>query len=569
MKILLTTLNAKYIHKNLALRCLYVTKPESVTCELKEYTIKDDILRIANELLERDDDVIAFSTYIWNVEQTSEIIHMIKDRNPHKHIVLGGPEVSFDAPDFLQRLRVDAVVCGEGEFVFWEYIESLQSDTRKDIDGVYTKTAVPTVKYAMADLQRLETYEKPYFLDIDKKDMAKRYFYMETSRGCPYRCAYCLSSVQGRVRMFSQDYVLDVLRQVFQSSIRQIKFLDRTFNVDKHRALLFASVIHDNARKDQIFQFEIMAEHVSGELIDYLQNKPKHPQFRFEIGIQSTNPISLREIDRVQNFTRLKSVIGQLQESGNYELHVDLIAGLPFEDIDSFKKSFNEVFSLRASELQLGFLKLLRGTSLRKKAHAYGMVFDPRAPYEVSQTNWISEAEMNEIHEVCYALDVLYNIPRAKQTIFAILQHKLCGGKHDEEVTPYDVFAYIGKALYHTRFKQLDELFAKTYAALQTVNHSDVVLGLLANDYYRLFKQRPKRFHSHEIEKNIKQNIVALLQDQHTTNELIHYGMVDYGCFDDKGTLGKGYLFVLYNKEQTYPLRYSINKDITQARLLD
>lgn len=554
MNVLLTTLNAKYIHKNLALRYLYATKPDGWNCEIKEFTIKDNIERIAQELLLRADDVIGFSVYIWNVEQTKQLIDLIKTTRPEITIVIGGPEVSFDGAYFLSSWNVDAVICGEGEFVFWEYLDSLITHRMLPIDGVYAKDRTTANPYAMVDLKRLEQYPNPYFLLQDEAELGKRYFYMETSRGCPYHCQYCLSSVQGRVRLFSQDYVQSILDQVFQKPIRQIKFLDRTFNVDRTRALRIAAYIQEHARSEQIFQFEIMAEYVGDDLIAYLAKKPPYPKFRFEIGIQSTNEPTLREIQRYQNFERLTNVIQKLQQSKESELHVDLIAGLPFETLELFQQSFNDVFSLYADEVQLGFLKLLRGTSLRRRHQKYGMEYDAQAPYEIVKTAWMSEQDLKEIHEVCFALDALYNSRRCKQAIRWLLAQNI----H----TPYQLFALLGKHLMAHKYRQIDELFAQVASALTCEYDPQLTKAKLAMEYYGLFKQKPKRFYPFQIEEEMRKRCYAILMEQgYSRNELMHYGMFDYAIW--KNSLA--YLFILYHRDQIYPNLFIIDLDTNTA----
>ena len=267
MKILLTTLNAKYIHKNLALRWLYVASPMKESTTIKEYTIKDDVNRISDDILEQNYDVICFSCYIWNIEETKQVIKNIKEKS-NPTILIGGPEVSFES-EYLLDEGVDAICIGEGEKANWEYIMSL--DSPKLIDGIITKE-YKSNKYAFSDLKENESYENPYFLDFDLKDMKNRYLYLETSRGCPYNCAYCLSSTDRKVRMFSEEYVMNLLNQIKNSEIRQVKLLDRTFNCMPDRALRIAKFMNEEC-KNQIFQFEIVAETLSEKLIDFFVNE--------------------------------------------------------------------------------------------------------------------------------------------------------------------------------------------------------------------------------------------------------------------------------------------------------
>lgn len=546
MNVLLTTLNAKFIHKNLALRYLYQTAPKDINVSIKEYTIKDDINNIITNILSYSPDVVGFSTYIWNVDYIKDICKNIKEINPSVKIVLGGPEVSFEPEFFLDNFAIDAVSCGEGEFTIWEYVQNCNK-INIDIPGIFTRASKPTIGYSIVDLNELEKYDNPYFLDFDEKDMKNRYLYVETSRGCPYRCSYCLSSVLGKVRLFSTDYIKRVLDQIFESDAKQIKFLDRTFNVDKNRALELARYIDEHAREDQVFQFEIMAEHLSDELIEYLSNRKELPRFRFEIGIQTTNVYALKEISRYQNFDKLSEVIQKLRKNNNCEMHVDLIAGLPLEDLDSFKNSFDEVFHLHAHELQLGFLKLLRGTLMKKNSLDYGMTCDEHAPYEIFETKWMSKQDIHEIHTACYALDILYNKPRLRKTIDTII--------NVYSISPFELFYKLGQDLYLNMYNQIDLIFKSVLNTLDNAYKISNVVGMLNEEYYQLFKQKTKRIIDFKIDDEYRNSLLNRLFDSGiaSKNDLINYGVFAEGdnCM----------LFVLYNKLQSYPKLYRIYED--------
>ncbi|MBR3840796.1 MAG: DUF4080 domain-containing protein [Erysipelotrichales bacterium] len=546
MNVLLTTLNAKFIHKNLALRYLYQTAPKDINVSIKEYTIKDDINNIITNILSYSPDVVGFSTYIWNVDYIKDICKNIKEINPSVKIVLGGPEVSFEPEFFLDNFAIDAVSCGEGEFTIWEYVQNCNK-INIDIPGIFTRASKPTIGYSIVDLNELEKYDNPYFLDFDEKDMKNRYLYVETSRGCPYRCSYCLSSVLGKVRLFSTDYIKRVLDQIFESDAKQIKFLDRTFNVDKNRALELARYIDEHAREDQVFQFEIMAEHLSDELIEYLSNRKELPRFRFEIGIQTTNVNALKEISRYQNFDKLSEVIQKLRKNNNCEMHVDLIAGLPLEDLDSFKNSFDEVFHLHAHELQLGFLKLLRGTLMKKNSLDYGMTYDEHAPYEIFETKWMSKQDIHEIHTACYALDILYNKPRLRKTIDTII--------NVYSISPFELFYKLGQDLYLNKYNQIDLIFKSVLNTLDNAYKISNVVGMLNEEYYQLFKQKTKRIIDFKIDDEYRNSLLNRLFDSGiaSKNDLINYGVFAEGdnCM----------LFVLYNKLQSYPKLYRIYED--------
>ncbi len=551
MNVLLTTLNAKFIHKNLALRYLYQTQPKGkYNVTLKEFTIKDSTENIVKQIVELEPDVIGMSTYIWNVEQIKEVLVEVKKRLPDVKIQMGGPEVSFEPEYFLEEFATDAISCGEGEFTFWQYVEHCHEEVF-DIPGIFTRTCKPTIGYSIVDLKEVEKYENPYFLEMDMKDMGNRYLYVETSRGCPYCCSYCLSSVLGKVRLFSVDYIKRVLDQVFASDVKQVKFLDRTFNVDKNRALELAKYIDAHAKEDQSFEFEIMAEALSEELLDYLEHRQSKPKFRYEIGIQSLNQEALKEIHRYQNFDRLKAVVERLGKNNNCEMHVDLIAGLPFEDLESFKHSFNEVFYLHAKELQLGFLKLLRGTLLKDHHEMYDMEYDPHAPYEIFETKWMSKEDINEIHICCYALDVLYNKPRLRRTIDMLV--------HDYHLQPFDVFTTLGRDLYAHKYNQIDLIMKSVIHTVKEYYHMDIV-GSCNEEYYRLFKNKTKRLVPYTLDESMRDKYLEMLYNANvgSMNDLINYGIFAKGK--------EGELFILYSSKQSYPKLYVINEVVEEIK---
>lgn len=546
MKVLLVGVNAKYIHKNLALRYLLQTCPKHHSIEILEFTIKDDVTRVGDCILEYGADVVGISTYIWNVEFVKKLTDYIKNINSSITIFLGGPEVSFQPHYFLENYSIDAVSCGEGEFTVWEYIDALEKNCVDfDIPGIFTKNIVPTQPYAITSLVELEKYELPYFLDRDLEAMDKQYLYVETSRGCPYQCSYCLSSAQGGVRLFSMDYVLMVLDQIFKSNAKQIKFLDRTFNVDKKRAIELARYINENAPVDQSYQFEIMAEYLSEELIEFLENRTSGPKFRFEIGIQTTNKESLKEIKRVQDFDRLSAVIKRLSSSSLCELHVDLIAGLPLENYDSFHNSFNDVFYLRPDELQLGFLKLLRGTYMRENAEDYKFIYSNEAPYEIVETAWMSCDEIDCIRDVAFALENLYNKGRMRASVDYLV--------YDKGLDPFVVFSVLGKRLRAIRPKNYYDLFTNVYEIVVNEFHFNEIIGWLNEEYYALSKQKVKRISSFELSN--REYVLNQLMEAGigTMNQLINYGIFAQGV--------DGILFVLYNKEQAYPKLFRIRED--------
>lgn len=553
-KVLLTTLNAKYIHKNLALRWLYTTCPHQEDVQLKEYTIKEDIEYIVSDILSREAEVVCFSCYIWNIEQTFECIRLIKQKREHIHIVVGGPEVSYEYQDLLNK-GIDAISIGEGEESLWEYIDMLSEESDREIRGIYTKQ-FPNKEYRKTDIAWLEQFENPYFLEMDQQHMGNRYFYLETSRGCPYGCTYCLSSTDRAVRMFSLDYVMKILEKLRHSNVRQVKLLDRTFNSNPKRVLTIARYMNEYC-KNQIFQFEIVAETLSEELLTFFCEEADPQRFRFEIGVQSFNTQTLSAVGRIQNNERLCKVIKRLKESG-VTMHVDLIAGLPHEGIESFQTSFDQLFSLGASELQLGILKLLKGTKLRSQKDQYHFFFQEQAPYDVLSTKWLTKEEMEDIHACADAVEKFWNHGTCRYVISKMLQ---LGYQ-----SAFQLFLDLGKEYRKLpRPYQPYELFCCFYPLLN--NHSKQEAdAILLTQYYQNFKQKPHRFTDAWVDLEKKKEILSFALENNIANQdqLYRYGLVDI-AFDDELC----YQLVLYNTSQKLPKIWLIDKNLTTIKELN
>lgn len=553
-KVLLTTLNAKYIHKNLALRWLYTTCPHQEDVQLKEYTIKEDIEYIVSDILSREAEVVCFSCYIWNIEQTLECIRLIKQKREHIHIVVGGPEVSYEYQDLLNK-GIDGISIGEGEESLWEYIDMLSEESDREIRGIYTKQ-FPNKEYRKTDIAWLEQFEDPYFLEMDQQHMGNRYFYLETSRGCPYGCTYCLSSTDRAVRMFSLDYVMKILEKLRHSNVRQVKLLDRTFNSNPKRALTIARYMNEYC-KNQIFQFEIVAETLSEELLTFFCEEADPQRFRFEIGVQSFNTQTLSAVGRIQNNERLCKVIKRLKESG-VTMHVDLIAGLPHEGIESFQTSFDQLFSLGASELQLGILKLLKGTKLRSQKDQYHFFFQEQAPYDVLSTKWLTKEEMEDIHACADAVEKFWNHGTCRYVISKMLQ---LGYQ-----SAFQLFIDLGKEYRKLpRPYQPYELFCCFYPLLQKYSKQEAD-AILLTQYYQNFKQKPHRFTAAWVDLEKKKEILSFALENNIANQdqLYRYGLVDI-AFDDELC----YQLVLYNTSQKLPKIWLIDKNLTTIKELN
>lgn len=552
MKVLLTTLNAKYIHKNLALRWIYQARLDDCHVQLHEFTLKDDEDRIVSQLLETPYDLICFSVYIWNIDPILSIVAKCRSRGLTCKILAGGPEVSYESSDLLDK-GFDALSLGEGEESVWEYVDMLIKHQSYEISGILTKEH-PNTTLRKTSLAFLETLEDPYFMDMDKKDMGQRYLYLETSRGCPYGCEYCLSSTDRSLRMFSLPYVLKLLEKLSQSEVRQVKLLDRTFNADPHRALQIARYMNAHC-KNQIFQFEVVAETLSEELLVFFETEADPKRFRFEIGVQSFHEPTLKAVGRIQNNARLKEVIKRLSNA-NVVLHVDLIAGLPYEDKQTFRRSFDTLFALGASELQLGILKVLKGTALKKKQDAYGFVYEEHAPYAIRKTNWLNAWELTSIERCATAVEKYWNKGTCRFTIQTMLAKGWCD-------SAFDLFERLGQAYAKLAHPYAPQQFYQAFVTAFTDLDAHVLISCLNMDYYRNKKQRPPHFHEDKCTKHERTKIKELAKAFGIASfDLDHYTDMVYG-YDSHQC---GYLLIVYPHHDQTGKRWFINASITEIK---
>jgi anaerobic magnesium-protoporphyrin IX monomethyl ester cyclase len=429
LRILLTSLNSKYVHTNLAIRYLR----ESITAEfpgveLREFTINEPIERIAAEIYEAKADVIGFSCYIWNLSETLAVIRRLRPVCPKVRILVGGPEVSYDAALFLkEHPELDAVIYGEGEVTFLELLRAWR-------DGVALET-VPGLVWRDAEEIRLnpprtqvdfERVPNPYKMDEDFKG---RLVYVETTRGCPFNCQYCLSSTFQGVRFINPESFREILQQLLRCGARTIKFVDRTFNVSKTHSFKILDIFREEAANyppDAGIRAhcEIAGELLDTDWIEYLRDYPKD-LVQFEIGVQSTNPETLEIISRPQHFERWAKFVQEIQGLRKTHHHLDLIAGLPEEDWTSFRRSFNDVYAVHPDMLQLGFLKVLKGSGLREKSSKYGLIYSPDPPYSILQTRVLSHEELLKLHRLEEILERYYNSGRFSTTLPHAVRHFL------------------------------------------------------------------------------------------------------------------------------------------------
>ncbi len=523
MKTILTTLNAKYIHTSLALRWLYVANKDHFDISFKEYVIKEDVNKIADDLLVSEPDIIGISVYIWNVDKCGDLISILKGRKPKLIIIAGGPEVSYEPEYFLNNWHIDFVINGEGEFVLGELLSTIEKIQPShlysiDIESVSSPNKVSKTA-AKADLEKLAGLPSPYMLEEDAAERTNRIVYFETSRGCPYQCGYCLSSLEQGVRYFPHEHIFKNLKYLINNNVRQIKFLDRTFNLNKNHTKTIFDFLIKEYKPGISFQFEIYADLLNDESIDYLNERLPPHYFRFEIGIQSTYEPTNKAVNRKQDFSILSDNIRKIMDCGKIDLHLDLIAGLPYETFERFRKSFNDVFALQAKEVQLGFLKMLRGTSLRHNALLYGYQYSPKAPYEIISNNDISIEELKRIHDAEHALEKYWNSGKFKQTMQILFEQEYKNRYFElfDEIGQYYNTHKLPEHGYH-----LEDLFLNLHHFL--LSKKIDLFNELREDYYSCFKIRPHGFWENRMDKKLRKQLLYLIGND---KEFLKYNQIN------------------------------------------
>jgi len=494
MNVVLATLNAKYIHTSLALRVLKAYCQDEFDIGLAEYTIKDPPMAIVSDLYSRKPDVIGFSCYIWNIEETITVIDMLRKVLPDVAIVLGGPEVSYDTDYWMRRLpAVDFIVMGEGEETLRDLLRELSGDRKFHfVFGLaYRKDGEVVINPGRPKLD-LNALPSPHRFPEDLPSLGNRIVYFETSRGCPFSCQFCLSSIEVGVRYFDIEKVKSDLLYLIENGAKLIKFVDRTFNIKRDYAMEIFRFLIDH-HNGCVFQFEITADIMRPEVLDFLAEHAPPGIFRFEIGVQSTNDPTNLAVKRRQNWSKLVRTVTKVKESGKIAQHLDLIAGLPHEDYDTFRKTFNDVFALRPEELQLGFLKMLRGTGLRIDAEKYGYVYMDRAPYEILGNDILPFSDIVRIKRVEDVLEKYWNAHRMDRTI-----EYLIGQAYP---SPFDFFQRFGDYWEARGWQrighQLEDLFLRLWSFLKDDDNPaldrEATLGLLKIDYFLQHKYKPRK----------------------------------------------------------------------------
>lgn len=421
MKILLAACNAKYIHSNLAVYNLKSCSGEySSRVVVKEYTInqiRDDILK---DIYLEQPDVVCFSCYIWNISFVRELVPDLKKILPQVELWAGGPEVSYDAVEFLKKNPAFfGVMVGEGEETFHElagyYIER-KPETLSGIRGVAFRDENKGRDVVHTGWRELMDLSKVPFAYSNLTEFKNRIIYYESSRGCPFSCSYCLSSIDKKLRFRDIELVKKELQFFIDNNVPQVKFVDRTFNCKHDHAMEIWRYITENDNGITNFHFEISADLLRAEELALMKTM-RPGLIQLEIGVQSTNPQTIKAIRRTMDFEKLKGIVEQIHSFGNIHQHLDLIAGLPYEGYDSFHKSFCDVYALRPEQFQLGFLKVLKGSYMMEMTGEYQILYKDREPYEVLSTAWLTYGEILRLKMVESMVEVYYNSGQFKNTL--------------------------------------------------------------------------------------------------------------------------------------------------------
>ncbi|MBQ8412832.1 MAG: B12-binding domain-containing radical SAM protein [Lachnospiraceae bacterium] len=488
MTYLLSAINAKYIHSNPAVYSLYyytVDKHAKQGYEIPhitiiEHTINNQLEDILEDIYSAKPDFIGFSCYIWNIRYINELIVELHKLLPDTHIWVGGPEVSYDPIQYLTDMpMVKGVICGEGEETFHQLVMNyeLKSADLSNIKGICFKSDLGIIS---TDIPNTIPMDEIPFIYRDMDDFTNRIIYYESSRGCPFSCSYCLSSIDKCVRFRSIELVEKELQFFIDQQIPQVKFIDRTFNCNPDRAFRIWKYIHEHDRGITNFHFEIAGDLLNEAQLELIKDF-RPGLIQFEIGVQSTNPDTIQEIRRKCDFKKLKENVLQIESFKNIHQHLDLIAGLPYEDIHSFRDSFNQVYSLKPNQLQLGFLKVLSGSHMKDMVKDYHLSYRSLPPYQVLVNKWLSHYDLLRLKHIEQVVEIYYNSNQFANSI-----------KYLEQFfdTAFDMYDKLGDYYYRTfdtgvkhsrifRYNFLLDFFQKILGEeIEQINHFKQLLTL-------------------------------------------------------------------------------------------
>jgi len=505
MKVLLVGINSRFTHSNLSVRYLKAfTEDLNYECHISEFSINDRVERIVQEIIAVKADIVAFSCYIWNRDYVRQISDLLKLIDNNIKILYGGPEVSFNSEKYLKESKADYLIEGEGEETFREFIECLIEN--KDLNGVkglYYKEKGEILCGGKRDLMDLNKLVFPYTME---DDLDNKIIYYEASRGCPFNCKYCLSSTIRGVRFMDLERVKKDLKFLIDRGVTLIKFVDRTFNCSDEFAMGIWEYLMSLDIKTT-FHFEISADVLNDKQLKLLEKAPKG-RFQFEVGVQTTNNEVLKNINRFVVFEDIKKQVVQLNKYGNIKQHLDLIAGLPGENLESFKKSFNDLYTIAPDEIQLGFLKILNGAPMKEEVDKWGIVHSNYPPYEVLKTNDISYSEIILLKRVEEMVDKYYNSQKFK-TILKYFIPKF------EKV--FDFYLRLGTFFYDKGYLNRSISSAQYYKVFLEFNSeflgldNEALKEIVKFDYLKFNKKKwLPDFLLREINKNLERSLKEL-----------------------------------------------------------
>lgn len=514
MNIVCATLNAKFIHTSLALRYLKAYAEPEYQVQLAEYTINDPVMNIVSDLYRKAPDVLGFSCYIWNIEETIKVITMLKKIKPELTIILGGPEVTYDTSEWLERVKeVDFIVVGEGEGTFKALLTEIASEQEyQNVAGIAYRENEEIVINPPREKLDLATIPSPYRFEEDIPNLPKRVMYIETSRGCPFTCQFCLSSIEVGVRYFNRDKIKEDILYLMEQGAKTIKFVDRTFNISRSYAMEMFQFLINHHLPGTVFQFEITADIMRPEVLQFLNENAPAGLFRFEIGVQSTNDYTNALVKRKQNFEKLTRTVQMVKEGKKIAQHLDLIAGLPEENYESFRKTFNDVFAFEPEELQLGFLKMLRGTGLRREAEMYGYIYEDHSPYEILGNNVMPFRDILRIKQVEDVLEKYWNDHRMDTTLLYLVWNIFD--------SPFDFFQEFGTYWDHQGWSrighQLEDLFERLYQFLHPKEGLPlpVIEAMMKYDYLIGKTHKPRKpWWQNKFDKELRSTYLKVLSE--------------------------------------------------------
>ena len=565
MKIVLTAINAKYIHSNLAVYCLRAfAKPYKDEIEIAEYTINQQVDDILIDLYKKKPDVLCFSCYIWNLSYVEEIIREVKKIFPELPIWVGGPEVSYDAKDVLERLpEVTGVTFGEGEETFLELMEYYHGEGKelKDIKGIAYRDEEKQIQ--VNEWRKTIDLSTVPFVYQDMADFKNKIIYYESSRGCPFSCSYCLSSVDKCLRFRDIELVKQELKFFIDEEVPQVKFVDRTFNCKHSHAMEIWRFLMEHDKGITNFHFEVAADLLNEEELELI-SQMRPGLIQLEIGVQSTNYETIKEIKRTMKFEEVARIVKQINKGGNVHQHLDLNAGLPYEDLATFQKSIDDVYRLYPEQLQLGFLKVLKGSYMEEMKENYGLVYKSRPPYEVLYTNWLSYEDVLTLKSVEEMVEVYYNSGQFAYTLKQL---------EKEFASPFELYLALGKyyenhelhLMNHSRITRYEILlgFIKELAT----GKEEIYKELLTFDLYlrENMKNRPVFAGEYQVEKDFLHDFYEREAEEHayltgydsydkrqlrkmTHMELFHYDVL--------GDCSEKEIFVLFDYENRSKLTH-------------